>query len=184
MIGISSGYLALRIAVAYSPNGVHLVLAYESWIQIWDVASGNCVAEMKFDIEIFYAKVLCITYSSDGTRIASGYQFCGIGVWDATNGALLWKLTEDFPYEKSFSSILYSSDGTRLITNVKPHTITIFDAASGAQLKELKGHTAPIHCIAGHPTECNIVSASGDVPFEYGTIAMSLCRPLTSETLV
>ncbi len=80
-------------ALAYSPDGKVLATAsrgaidtpkrYHSWIQLWDVSTGNRIAKY----EAPYETASRLAFSPDGKALVSGMQNGSALVWDVT-GAL------------------------------------------------------------------------------------------------
>ena len=105
--------------------------------------------------------VFSITYSPDGTCVASGHWDSVISVWDTTNGDLLREFHLDVDVTLLVKSVTYSPDGVHIISSISC-TIYILDAFSGAQLKTLKRHSGYINSVACHPDGKKVVSASSD----------------------
>ena len=82
--------------------------------------------------------VLSVSFSPNGTTIASASYDHTVRICKATTGALVRPLTG---HTAGVSSVSFSPDGTTIASASADHTVRIWDAATGAPLKELTGHT-------------------------------------------
>ena len=99
-----------------------------------------------------------VTYSPDGTRLATASDDGTAKIWDAATGRQLLTL-ETGPS----ASVAFSPDGTRLATaNYEAHTITIWDAVTGQDLLTLTGHSAGVNQAVFSPDGSQIATASED----------------------
>src|SRR5262249_49362504 len=76
------GFLNEVTAVAFAPDGRTLAVAAGRLVQLWDVATGGLVA----NLEGHEKKVICLAYSSDGRRLASGGYDQTVRLWDLSAG--------------------------------------------------------------------------------------------------
>jgi WD40 repeat protein len=65
-------------AVSFSPDGQRLAAAIGPVVQLWDVGTGTRVARLTGH----EGKVMCLAYSSDGKRLASGSHDRTVRLWD------------------------------------------------------------------------------------------------------
>ncbi len=105
------------------------------------------------------SQVWSVTFSPDGTRIATASQDKTGKIWDAKTGQLLLTLTG---HTDSVNGIVYSPDGKRIATSSDDHTAKVWDAATGEALLTLSGHTDVVSRIAFSPDGSRLVTASGD----------------------
>ena len=122
--------------VQLSPDNQH-ILAFDklgnkaAWVL--DIASE---AEI-FTLDGHTAPLWCATYSPDGTMIATCSDDSTAILWDARNGALLYRFSGNFG---KVVSTFFSPNGKWLATLSwdREKTIRIWETASGKLLRELK----------------------------------------------
>ena len=116
-------------AVAFAPNGEHLVCGGNKGVRVWQAEDSKQVAGMEVD----YVK--CLAVSKDGRWIAVGTSNGVVIVWDAKT------------YEKVFShrdsifgifGVDFLPDSTRLVSASDNCTATIWDIATRKRVQTLK----------------------------------------------
>jgi WD40 repeat protein len=105
------------------------------------------------------APVTSVTYSPDGSRLASTSADKKVRVWDAHTGKNL--LTLEGHALKALG-VAFSPDGGRLASASEDRTVRVWDAHTGAHLRALKGHTALVSSVAFSPDGARLASASFD----------------------
>lgn len=158
VIDVSTQIRAGRLSydAAFSPdNSRFITTSGEGSAQIWDVASGKLVMELKGHSAWMYAA----SYSPDGTRIATASEDRSVIVWDASSGERLLKLRgHSGPvYDASFSP-----DGRQIATASADQTVAVFDARTGKVLARLQGHEASVRSVAFSPDGRRLLSAGAD----------------------
>lgn len=109
------------VTVAFSPDGQLIASAgSDPIIQLWDVATGQMVQQLKGHTE----RIASLVFSPDGTRIASASNDRTIKVWDAETGAETQTLKG---HAERVVNIAYSPDGTTLASASDDGTIKLWD---------------------------------------------------------
>lgn len=82
-----------------------------------------------YELNLKASGVLCVAFSPDGKRLASGH-FCTVKVWDATSGQETLTLTG---HTSSVNSVVFSADGKRL-TSAGEDGVKFWDATNGHEV--------------------------------------------------
>jgi hypothetical protein len=123
-------------------------------------------------------RVTSVSYSPDGTRLASGSDDGTVRVWDARTGQEALVLRG---HARWVSSVSFSPDGTRLASASGDNTVRVWDARTGQEALVLRGHTNRVNSVSYSPDGTRLASASGD-----GTVRVWDARtgePLPGERL-
>ncbi len=81
-----------------------------------------------------------MTFSPDGTRVASGSFDGQLKIWDATSGKVLASC-DGFIFP--VMAVAFSPNGKRVASGGSDRAVKIWDAKTGKQILSLKGHTLP-----------------------------------------
>jgi hypothetical protein len=100
-----------------------------------------------------------VTFSPDGSTIASGSYDNTIKIWDANTGTLIRTLTG---HTKPVLSVVYSTDGKTLASGSWDSNINIWDVGSGTLLQTLTGHSNYVWGVEYSRDSRTIASGSGD----------------------
>jgi WD40 repeat protein len=115
-------------SVAFSPDGRRLAIATNREDNAVIVRDADTGAELE-TLTGHTAPVWRVTYSPDGTRLASASYDNTARVWDATTGKQLGPPIE---HTNFVFGIAFSPDGTRLATAGADGTLIVSDVATGA----------------------------------------------------
>ena len=105
------------------------------------------------------SKEYTVSWSPDGTKIASAGNGEIIEAWDATSGNSLLNIVSGAGI---VYSVVWSPDGTKIASGQKDGTVKIWDATNGNFISSLKGHSAQVNSVSWSSDSKNIVSGSGD----------------------
>jgi WD40 repeat protein len=103
--------------------------------------------------------VRSLSYSPDGSRLASASEDQTVKVWDARSGAEVLCLRG---HTERVFSVTFSPDGTRLASASWDGTVKVWDARTGALLRNLSGHTGGVLSVSYSPDGTRLASASWD----------------------
>src|SRR6266571_6313394 len=163
-----SGLLPDVFALAWSPDGSHIASACSSigmdqTIHIWNTRTGESVLSYPTRCGWLPSfSVLALTWSPDGTRIASTCGDKNVRIWDARNGENLAIYTTPADWVRDLawspdSRFLAVANGTKA-----DNSIQIWDTATGGVILTYSGHTDSIRNIAWSPNGVYLASASND----------------------
>ncbi|KAL0945638.1 hypothetical protein HGRIS_014792 [Hohenbuehelia grisea] len=112
-------------------------------------------------IMVVHSAVECVSFSLDGTRIASGSKDNTIRLWDAATGEQIG--TPLSGHDSPVTSVAFSPDGTRIASGSYDNTIRLCDAATGVQIGvPLSGHYDLVNSVVFSPDGTRIASGSYD----------------------
>ena len=128
-------------AVEFSPNGKIIASGYFTSVYLWDVATGQEIA--KFSHEKF---VNSISFSPDGTLLASGGQENVVRLWSLATGQNI----NTFTHKSEVYSVEFSPDGKILASGSYDRTIKLWNVATGKEIFTIR-ERVPIVDIAFSP---------------------------------
>ena len=121
-------------------------------------------------------RIRSISFSPDGTTIASSSDDKTIRLWDADTGAHIRTLTG---HEHNVVSVSFSPDGTTIASGSDDDTIRLWNANTGSHIRTLIGHTDPVLSVSFSPDGTTIASGSWD-----GTVLLWELTPSSSSLKV
>lgn len=142
-------------SVAFHPNKKTLASGGEECcVRLWDVESGECCGCSATDSPVYF-----VTFSPDGSLLATGLQNGKIFVWDAIKGEHIYALDKhtDVVYSVSFSP-----DGTKLASGSADGSICIWDVKTGELAQISEGYKTRIRSIAFSPDGEKLVLGGDD----------------------
>jgi WD40 repeat protein len=136
---------------------------------VWDIRTGEQV--FVFDTGTYVNVVNDVSWSPDGTRLASGLGSLGgggrpgeVGIWDMSTGTLAQPAI-GFSY--SVQSVAWSPDGKLIAVGSGGYTnggeLTLLDATSGEQTATWNEHRRPVLHLAWSSDSKLLVAASQDL---------------------
>jgi WD40 repeat protein len=162
------GYTEHVSTVVFSPDGTRLVTAggthrldqklkpLPGEIKLWDAATGKELAFFKGP----GGWVRSVSFSPDGTRLASGSGDGTVRLWDAMTG----KVVHSLEGHTFVSSVAFSSDGKRLASgggNILGE-LMLWDTAMDRPPRVLKGHSQRVNSVCFSPDGTRLVSGGWD----------------------
>jgi hypothetical protein len=105
------------------------------------------------------AKIHCIAWSPDATRLVSGSEDTTARVWQANTGKMLLNFQL---HQESVNAVAWSPRGDLIASGGNDNTIYIWNANTGALSATCAGHTSWLVNLAWSPDGTRIASASFD----------------------
>lgn len=124
------------------------------------------------------APVQSVTYSPDGSLIASGSGdwYTGadgeINLWDAHDGTLVRTLMKGC---RTVYQVAFDPDGTRLVSGCADGIVRVWDVKTGEILLEMPGHRSRVDCVAFSPDGRQIASGSRDTTVRLWDAQTGVC---------
>ena len=141
--------------IKYSPDGTRLAVASSIGIWIYDAQTGE---ELEL-IRGYTSGVNSVSFSPNGSTMASGGEDSDVRLWDANTGGPLHTLTG---HTSGVNSVSYSPDGTTVATASWDGTARVWDVDTGSEIRTLAGHTAEVNSVSFGPDSNTLASGSYD----------------------
>ena len=142
--------------VAFSPDGRRLAVGHDGAVTVWDWEARQLVFG---PLRGHTNKGICVAFSRDGGRLASGSWDGDIRIWDARTGELLHHLSK---HHHCVSALAFSPDGGQLVSASFDRSLIVWDATTGQPLRTLEVRDALVLGVAFSPDGSRIASAGED----------------------
>jgi len=131
-------------SMAFSPDGKTLASSNDRTIRIWEVSSGQRLKTLQGHIQ----SVTSVTFSPDGSNLASSSNDRTIRIWEVSSGQCLKTLQG---HTSRVWSVAFSPDGSTLVSGSMDQTLCLWEVSSGQCLKTLHSDTNGIWSVAFSP---------------------------------
>ena len=105
------------------------------------------------------SSVNVLSFSPDGSRLASGSYDHTVRLWDGSTGVPITTLEG---HSESVTSLSFSPDGSRLALGLYDHTVRLWDCASGVPIATLEGHSDFVTSLSFLSDGSQLASGSDD----------------------
>ncbi len=103
--------------------------------------------------------VISVTYSADGSVLATRSWDKTIRLWDADTGRLRHTLSG---HQDDVDIVVFSPDGTTVASGSQDNTVRLWNAITGEHIKTLRGHWSYLISLAFSPDGTILASGSED----------------------
>ncbi|HWL09252.1 MAG TPA: c-type cytochrome domain-containing protein [Planctomicrobium sp.] len=147
--------------VRFSPDGKTLAVgggepSRTGEISLWEVETGKRVAEWN---DLHTDAVLCLEFSQDGTRLASGASDKLVKVTDVATG----KMTHLFEGHTHHAlGVSFRADGRMVASAGSDGAVLIWDMQIGERIKKIEGWNKEVTSARFLGATINIATSSGD----------------------
>ncbi|KIJ61673.1 hypothetical protein HYDPIDRAFT_115456, partial [Hydnomerulius pinastri MD-312] len=125
-------------------------------IRIWDSQSGR----MLLDLIGHTNTIRALSFSHNGTQLASGSSDHTIRIWNISSGETIgepWEADSDYVF-----TVAYSPDDKVIATAGLDGVVRIWDAATREEVVEITDHPAAVRCVRFSPDGSQLASACND----------------------
>ncbi|KAG0313902.1 hypothetical protein BGZ97_009781 [Linnemannia gamsii] len=145
------------LGLAFAPTGYELALGVKGSesVQVLNILTG----QVRFVLRGHQHVVVRITYSPDGSQLATGCIDATVRIWSTADGDTLHVLSG---HAGPVWGVAYSPTGLQLVSGGEDKTVRTWDVQTGKPLKVLEAHLGPVQSVAYSPDGYQIASGSDD----------------------
>jgi WD40 repeat protein len=147
-------------AVAFSPDGRHLLSGHLGEIRMWDVKTWALLKVFEIRPWTYWGAARALAYSPDGRRFAAGVgEDPTVTLWDPNSGEVLKRLRG---CRDSVRTLAVSADGQQILAGSLDGTARIWKTATGKEIRCLHGRQDAINAVALAPDGREALTGSKD----------------------
>ncbi len=152
---------AFLLRTNFSGSDCHNVSLRQAYLEntIWNNAQVQGIDFGEYPYLRHTGKVMSVSWSPDGKKLASASYNKTVQIWDGTTGKELKKCTG---HMGRVMSVSWSPDGKKLASASDDNTVCIWDGTTGNVIKAYTGHTAGVNSVSWSPDGKKLASASWD----------------------
>jgi WD40 repeat protein/DNA-binding SARP family transcriptional activator len=153
-------------AVAFSPDGKLIATASGNLDRepgaptLWDSVTGTELRTLQGHVDDAgqVRDVNSITFSPDGSLVATASNDRTARIWDTATGKLILTLRG---HTGILRTVAFAPDGKRVVTGGNDQTLRVWDLANGTQVLTLRGHQGIVFTAAYSPDGTRILTTAG-----------------------
>jgi WD40 repeat protein len=134
-----------------------------AFARLWDVETGQQVGKLALDARWRFGQPplpLVVAFSPDGQRVAVGFNYDLIGVWDVAGGPPVHVFDEPLP---SVFALAFSPDRALLAAAGANGSIVLWDLRTGKRDRQLAGYgSTTVNDVRFSPDGRRLVAAGAD----------------------
>lgn len=145
------------LGLAFSPAGYEVAVGVKGseTVRLLNILTGK----VRLVLSGHQHVVVRITYSPDGTQLATGCVDATVRLWSTTNGDTLHVLSG---HTGPVWGVAFSPSGHQLVSGSEDKTVRTWDVQTGESLAVLEEHTGPVQSVGYSPDGYQIASGSED----------------------
>lgn len=147
--------LGNSLVVAIGRDGILATGDADGNILLWQVADGK----QRLACQRQTGWVRSLTFSPDGTTLASSSDDQTVRLWNVSTGE--W-LSAWFGHTDKVNCICFSPDGRTLASGSDDQTVRLWNVSSGQCIHIFQGHTERVHALTFSPDSRILASGSDD----------------------
>ncbi len=144
----------LEGSLLFSPDGTSLACGSERGFHLWDVENWESIP-----IERDQERVLSISFTPDGTTLASARRDGTVMLWDVASGKSIATIEA---HEAQVLSVSFSSDGAILASGSSDGTVKLWDTETWQRTTTFSGHEGDFSAMAFSPDGTTLATGSGN----------------------
>ncbi|KDN40729.1 hypothetical protein RSAG8_07904, partial [Rhizoctonia solani AG-8 WAC10335] len=150
-------------SASFSPDSAFIVLGFADGSLQMCHALDSTIPAQRFAGHVL--AVNSVTFSRDGSCIASGSSDRTIRIWNVQKGTLIITLpTGRTVHTKAINSVTFSPDGARIISSSRDGVIQVWDTFTGKlSAGPFMSHTSGINALAVSPRGTHMVTCGGTI---------------------
>ena len=154
----ANGRAAHTLTLEPGTNTVAVSIGHE-WVTFNVVGVSPSYIAILGQILGHRSSVSSVSFSPDGTTLASGSYDNTVKLWDVATKQNIATLVG---HTDSVTSVSFSPDGTLIASGSDDSTVKLWDVATGTNIATLRGHTYDVNSVSFSPDGTILASGSRD----------------------
>ncbi len=142
-------------SIAFSPDGLKLVVGSGNEVQLWDIATGKCV----HTFDGHSNSINKVSFSPSGLLIASASHDKTVRLWNVVKQNYVYVFAG---HTDPVFSVSFSNNGRQLVSASQDSTIRLWDVVNKKHLHTFIGHSDKVCDVVFSPDDRWLASVSSD----------------------